>query len=67
MGIGLGIFLLATGLILALAVGDSVEGVDLQLVGWILTGVGALAIVLSLVLATQRSSRRIEKDVRHEP
>jgi membrane protein implicated in regulation of membrane protease activity len=67
MGIGLGIFLLATGLILALAVGDAVEGVDLQLVGWILTGVGALAIVLSLVLATQRSSRRIEKDVRHEP
>lgn len=68
MGIGGGIFLLAVGLVLALAVGDSIEGVDLQLVGWILAGVGGLALVLSLVMNQQRTNRttRIEQDVRRE-
>ena len=36
MGYGLGAFLLAVGLILALAVTDTVNGVDLTMVGWIL-------------------------------
>ena len=48
MGYGAGAFLLAVGLILALAVSDHVNGVDLTLVGWILTAVGGLVIVLSL-------------------
>jgi hypothetical protein len=49
MGYGLGAFLLAVGLILALAVTDSINGVDLTMVGWILAAVGALVIVLTAV------------------
>ncbi len=47
MGYGLGVFLLAVGLILALAVRDAISGVDLVMVGWILAAVGALAIVMT--------------------
>jgi hypothetical protein len=60
MGVGVGILLLAIGLILALAVGDAVTGVDLALIGWILTGVGALAIVVALIMTAQRSHQTIE-------
>jgi hypothetical protein len=54
MGYGLGVFLLALGLILALAVQDAIEGVDLTMVGWILAAVGALAILLT-AMTTMRS------------
>ena len=56
MGYGLGVFLLAVGLILALAVTDSISGVDLTMVGWILAAAGLLCIVL--VAATAASRRR---------
>ena len=46
MGYGLGVFLLALGLILALAVRDMIDAVDLTLIGWILAGCGALVLVL---------------------
>ena len=52
MGYGLGIFLLALGLILAFAVRDAIDGVDVTMVGYILAAVGALAIVLTAVTAT---------------
>jgi hypothetical protein len=57
MGYGLGVFLLALGLILALAVQDTISGVDLTLIGWILTGVGLLAIVLTAATAASRRSK----------
>jgi hypothetical protein len=56
MGYGAGAFLLAVGLILALAVQDNVDAVDLTTVGWILTAVGAGIIVLTAV--TWNSGRR---------
>jgi len=46
MGYGLGIFLLALGLILALAVQDSLDAIDLTMVGWILAIAGVLVIAL---------------------
>lgn len=55
MGYGLGVFLLAIGLILALAVQDSIDAVDLTLIGYILAGAGLLVIVLT---AMQMNSRR---------
>lgn len=55
MGYGLGVFLLALGLILALAVQDAVEAIDLTLIGWILAGAGVLVLVLT---AAQANSRR---------
>ena len=46
MGYGLGVILLAVGLILALAVQDRIEAINMTLIGWILAGCGALVIVL---------------------
>jgi hypothetical protein len=66
MGIGIGIVLLAIGLVLALAVGDAVQGIDLALIGWILTGVGALAIVVALIMTAQRSHQTVEHVNRDE-
>jgi len=54
MGYGIGAFLLALGLILALAVQDSISGVDLTMVGWILAIVGVLALVLTAVTLNTR-------------
>lgn len=56
MGYGLGIFLLALGLILALAVTDNLADVDLTMVGWILAAAGAL--VIALTAATMSRARR---------
>ena len=54
MSFGGSIFLIAVGLILALAVNISVSGVDLQLVGWILAAVGALGLFVSVALYWRR-------------
>ena len=53
MGYGLGVFLLALGLILALAVTDSLNGVDLTMVGWILALAGLLVIALTAFQANR--------------
>ncbi|HEX3223918.1 MAG TPA: DUF6458 family protein [Nocardioides sp.] len=60
MGYGLGIFLLALGLILALAVQDTISNVDLTMIGWILVLAGVLVIVLTAVqLNRGRRSRTV--------
>ncbi len=56
MGYGFGGFLVVVGLVLALAVTDSIEGVDLTMVGWILAAVGV--VVLALTAFTLNSGRR---------
>jgi hypothetical protein len=58
MGYGLGAFLVATGLVLALAVSDSVSGVDLVMIGWILTGVGAVTLLLSAITMNRSHGAR---------
>ena len=55
MGYGLGVFLLALGLILAFAVQDMIDAVDLTMVGYILCLAGILVLVLT---AVQMNSRR---------
>lgn len=57
MSIGLGVFLMALGLILALGIRDRWADVDLSVIGWVLTGVGALAIVVSMMVASMRTRR----------
>jgi membrane protein implicated in regulation of membrane protease activity len=54
MGYGLGVFLLAVGLILAFAVTDRLADVDLTLVGYIVAGAGLLIIVLTAATAASR-------------
>lgn len=71
MGIGLGIVLLAIGLILALGAVDLPASVDdviaSSTIGWILVVVGALAIVLALVMNAQRSRTTHVVDDRRDP
>lgn len=51
MGLGVGIFLLAIGAVLAFAihVNPTNGAIDVHTVGWILMGAGALGIVLAMV------------------
>jgi hypothetical protein len=65
MGYGLGAFLLAVGLVLALAVTDEVSGVDLTMVGWILALVGLLALVLTAVTANRGRGVRTVETTQH--
>jgi membrane protein implicated in regulation of membrane protease activity len=57
MSIGVGIFLLALGAILAFAVQDRIPNVDLTAVGFILMAVSVLGMVLSMMLANRRGKR----------
>ena len=63
MGYGLGVFLVAVGLILALAVQDSIDAVDLTMAGWILALAGALVIALTAFQANK--SRRSTAVTQH--
>jgi pilus assembly protein TadC len=58
MYIGGSIVLLAVGAILSFAVQDSISGVDLVVVGYILMAAGALGILLSLFMSSQRNEGR---------
>jgi Domain of unknown function (DUF6458) len=55
MGIGVGVFLLAVGGVLAFAVTDHISGVDLTMVGYILMGAGALGLAIALLMNSQRT------------
>ena len=54
MGIGISVFLLAVGAILAFAVDASVSGIDLDTIGVILMVVGAIGLVTSMVIFGRR-------------
>ncbi len=56
MSIGAGIALIVIGAILAFAVNVEVEFVDLDLIGYILMGAGALVFVLGIILLARRRS-----------
>lgn len=61
MRIGSSIVLIAIGAILAFAVADVIDFVDLRLVGYILMGVGVLGLVISLVMNAPRSQKRVSE------
>jgi Domain of unknown function (DUF6458) len=48
MGLGVGILLAAVGAVLAFAVTKTVNGVNIQTVGWILLIVGIIGVALSM-------------------
>lgn len=61
MGYGLGVGMIVLGLILALAVDAGVEGIDLQMIGWILVLGGVVVLVIT---AVQTNARRRATAVR---
>jgi hypothetical protein len=69
VGIGVSVFLLAVGGILAFGVSDRLSGVDLTVVGYVLMGAGAIGIVVALALANQRSRtvRTVERRDPYDP
>lgn len=57
MGIGVSIFLIALGLILAFAVNDvEILGLDVNVVGFILAACGVLGLIITLVIFAPRRS-----------
>lgn len=56
MGIGSGIVLFVIGAVLAFALNVRVDWIDLNMVGYLLMGAGALIFLISLVLYTRRRS-----------
>jgi Domain of unknown function (DUF6458) len=70
----LGILMIVAGAILTFAVNDSVDNVDLEVIGWILMGGGALALIVAAIvgagwMASTRSrvvtERHVSGDGRH--
>lgn len=57
MKIGSSIGLMALGAILAFAVRDAIDGVDLTLVGYILIGAGLIGLIASMFLSRPRENR----------
>ena len=60
MSIGVGIFLMVVGAVLAFAVQDSWDAVNLQVVGYILLLAGLAGILLSFYITNRR--RRVDTD-----
>ena len=56
MSLGLGIFLLVVGAIMVFALNVTVEWMDIELVGYILMGAGAVIVILGIVLLTRKRS-----------
>ncbi|MGH3346687.1 MAG: DUF6458 family protein [Nocardioides sp.] len=65
MGYGLGVFLVAVGLILALAVQDMIDAVDLTTIGWILAVAGILVIVIRAIQANWRRTHTTAATTTH--
>jgi hypothetical protein len=55
MRFGTGIFLVVVGAILAFAVQDAVDFVNLVTIGYIMMGAGVLTLLISLLLATKKT------------
>ncbi|WP_426564068.1 DUF6458 family protein [Angustibacter sp. McL0619] len=66
MGIGASVFLIAVGLILALAVNVDISGLDIAVIGWILVAAGALGLILTLVIFAPRRRRAVNGGVVEE-
>ncbi len=69
MGIGVSIFLIAVGAILAFALDLSVDvpsmgAVDMDLVGWILMAVGAIGLVVALVIGGRQRREVVTREPR---
>jgi len=54
MSIGTGIFLFVVGAVLAFALNFEVSWIDLDLVGYLLMGAGAIVFIIGIVLAARK-------------
>lgn len=62
MRIGSSIFLIAVGAILTFAINaDVVSIVNLDMVGWILMGVGVIGLIASIIMSAPRRQHRVSE------
>ena len=66
MGIGVSIFLIAVGAILAFAVNFDVSGLDINVVGYILMIVGVIGLIMTAFIWGPRNRTRATGDVVEE-
>jgi uncharacterized membrane protein len=64
MSIGLSVFLIAVGAIIAFALKVETSWLDLRVVGWILMVAGVIGVVLTLVMWQRRRTVRVVEDGR---
>jgi hypothetical protein len=71
MGIGVSIFLIAVGALLAFAVDYQLGWLDITVAGWVLMIVGVLGLLLTMLLWSRRRSTgsvvEQRRDYREEP
>jgi hypothetical protein len=67
MGIGVSIFLLAVGAILAFAVEAEVSGLDLAVVGYILMAAGLIGLLLTMFLWGPRKRSSVQQTSTYDP
>ncbi|MGA8846666.1 MAG: DUF6458 family protein [Nocardioides sp.] len=65
MGYGFGGFLIVVGLVLAFAIDDAVENVDLYAVGLIMAGVGLVVVALTFFTLNSRRDNRTVQTTTH--
>ena len=63
MGIGVSVFLLAIGAILAFAVNASVSGLDINVIGFILMVAGAIGLLMTMLVFGRRDRGVVEDRV----
>lgn len=61
MGFGASLAFLAVGAVLAFAVKWDVPGIDLQMIGWILMGVGGISMFLTTLYSRRAAAARTEE------
>jgi len=61
MGIGASIFMLAVGAIITFAFNIRVGFLDLDIVGWVLMGAGALGLIMALTIFNRRRTTVVEQ------
>jgi uncharacterized membrane protein len=67
MSIGLGIFLFVVGAILAFALNVTLDWIDLDLVGYLLMGAGAVITIIGIALLARRRQTITEERSRVDP
>lgn len=65
MGIGVSIFLIALGAILAFAVNFSISGLDINVIGYILIAAGVLGLVLTMLIFNPRRGSTVVQERRY--
>jgi hypothetical protein len=67
MSFGASLAFIAIGAILAFATRFSISGIDVQMIGWILMGVGVIGMIITFAYIRPRRRGRVAEVVEEEP